>query len=222
MNAPRSPEHYIARQIAYYRARAPEFDLSHHNPTPELRAAIEDFAPRGRVLELACGTGIWTEEILRHPIDELTCIDAAPEMLAIHESRISDPRVHRQQHDLFSWTSDGERYDAVIFAFWLSHVPPTRFEEFWTSVRDALLPGGRVFFVDDDSRAEVTEEPIPDAEVPAVLRKLDDGTAHVAIKVFHDPDALQADLRSLGWTAEVRSAGDRFLVGSAAPGDARP
>ena len=219
MQSDQSAEQLIARQIAYYRARAPEFELSHHEPTPELRAALDEFAPRGRVLELACGTGIWTAEILRHPIDELTCIDAAPEMLAIHEERISDPRVRRERHDLFSWGSDGLRYDAVIFAFWLSHVPPARFSAFWSSVADALADDGRVFFVDDDARAEISEEPIPDAEIPAVLRRLDDGSAHVAIKVFHQPTDLQADLRTLGWDAEVRPAGDRFLVGTARRGE---
>ncbi|MEO5986967.1 MAG: class I SAM-dependent methyltransferase [Candidatus Limnocylindria bacterium] len=218
MQSQPSADHLIARQIAYYRARAPEFELSHHEPTRELRAALDAFAPRGRVLELACGTGIWTAEILRHPIDELTCIDAAPEMLAIHETRVFDPRVRRQQHDLFSWTSDGERYDAVIFAFWLSHVPPARFEAFWSSVGDALADDGRVFFIDDDARAEISEEPIPDTEVPSVLRRLDDGSTHVAIKVFHPPDDLQADLRTLGWDADVVPAGDRFLVGMARPG----
>jgi 2-polyprenyl-3-methyl-5-hydroxy-6-metoxy-1,4-benzoquinol methylase len=216
MTAQRSAEHYIARQIAYYRARAPEFDLSHHNPTPELSAALEAFAPTGRALELACGTGIWTEEILRHPVDELTCIDAAPEMLAIHAERITDPRVRRTQHDLFTWESE-ETYDVVLFAFWLSHVPPSRFAEFWEAVRAALRPGGRVFFVDDDHRAEATEERIPDAEIPAVLRTLNDGTNHVAIKVFHEPDALAAALTELGWDASVRSVGHRFLVGTARP-----
>lgn len=207
-------DRFIARQIAYYRARAAEFELSHHQPTPELRAALEGFAPRGRVLELACGTGIWTAEILRHPVDELTCIDAAPEMLELHAANIRDPRVRRERHDLFHWES-GESYDAVIFAFWLSHVPPGRFPEFWGAVEGALKPGGRVFFIDDDHRAEATEEPIPEAEVPAVLRTLDDGTRHVAIKVFHEPEGLADDLEALGWDATVQSAGTRFLWGAA-------
>ncbi len=214
MNAQKSTEQLIARQIAYYRARAPEFDLSHHNPTPELRADLDAFAPRGRVLEMACGTGIWTAEILRHPVEELTCIDAAPEMFAIHASRINDIRVQRQRHDLFNWES-AERYEAVILAFWLSNVPPSRFAEFWGTVRRALKPDGRVFFIDDDHRAEATEERIPDAEVPAVLRTLSNGSSHVAIKVFHQPRTLAAELAELGWSAVVRSAGTRFLWGTA-------
>jgi demethylmenaquinone methyltransferase/2-methoxy-6-polyprenyl-1,4-benzoquinol methylase len=214
MRTEHAADRFIARQIAYYRARASEFDLSHHQPTRELRAALDEFAPRGKVLELACGTGIWTAEILRHPLDTLTCIDAAPEMLEIHAANISDPRVRRERHDLFGWEPD-ERYDAVIFAFWLSHVPPARFPEFWSAVEHALRPGGRVFFVDDDHRAEVTEEPIPEAEVPAVLRTLDDGTPHVAIKLFHEPQSLADDLGALGWAATVRSAGPRFLWGTA-------
>ncbi|MGH2445530.1 MAG: class I SAM-dependent methyltransferase [Candidatus Limnocylindria bacterium] len=216
MTAQQTAEHFIDGQIAYYRARAPEFDLSHHNPTPELRAALDAFAPRGRVVELACGTGIWTAEILRHPVEQLTCIDAAPEMLAIHASQIDDPRVIRKQHDLFTW-EPSERRDAVIFAFWLSHVPPSRFAEFWETVERALKPGGRVFFIDDDLRAEATEERIPDTEVPAVLRTLNDGSSHVAVKVLHSPEALATELTDLGWSAEVHSAGTRFLWGTAVP-----
>ncbi len=217
MTAQKTPEHLIARQIAYYRARAPEFNLSHHDPTPELRAAMESFAPRGRIVELACGTGIWTEEILRHPVEELLCIDAAPEMLEIHAARIDDPRVRRERHDLFTWEAD-DRYDAVIFAFWLSHVPPVRFAEFWGTVERALKPGGRVFFVDDDHRAEADEERIPDAEVPTVLRKLNDGTPHVAIKLCYEPKTLAGALAELGWDAGVCSVGRRFLWGTASRG----
>jgi hypothetical protein len=51
--------------------------------------------------------------------------------------------------------------------------------------------------------------------VPTVLRTLDDGTPHVAIKLFHEPHALADDLDALGWSSTVRSAGTRFLWGTA-------
>ena len=206
----------IATQIAYYRARAGEFDGGHHHPIPALARPLHAFKPRGRVVEIACGTGIWTAEILRHPVQTLLCVDAAPEMLAIHESRINDTRVRRERHDLFRWEPEAV-FDAVVFAFWLSHVPPSRFAEFWGVLRRAIAPHGRVFFIDDDHRARETEEVIEDSPVPVVRRTLADGSEHVAIKSFHEPSGLATQLSELGWAADVQSVGDRFLWGIAQP-----
>lgn len=204
----------IADQIDYYRARADEFEDGHHGPIPALAGPLHAFKPHGRVVEIACGTGIWTAEILRHPIESLLCIDAAPEMLAIHESQIDDVRVRRERHDLFEWEPD-EVYDAAMFAFWLSHVPPSRFADFWARIRRAVGPEGRVFFIDDDDRASETEDLIEGARVPTVRRTLNDGTVHSTIKSFHEPADLAARLDDLGWTAEVQPVGDRFLWGVA-------
>lgn len=212
----RDQDRLIAGQIAYYRARAREFDAGHHHPTPELARLLSVFRPRGRVVEIACGTGIWTAEILRHPVEALLCIDAAPEMLAIHESRIDDVRVRRERHDVFRWRP-AEVFDAAVSAFWLSHVPPSRFAGFWEVLRRALGPQGRVFFIDDDHRAEPTEQLIEGSPVPAVLRTLSNGSEHAAIKSFHHPRRLAAQLSELGWAAEVQSVGDRFLWGIAQP-----
>ncbi len=209
-------ERLIASQIAYYRARAREFDGGHHHPIPALTRALRGFEPHGRVVEIACGTGIWTAEILRHSVQTLLCIDAAPEMLAIHETQIDDVRVRREIHDLFRWEPE-EVFDAAFFAFWLSHVPPSRFAEFWALLRRAVGPQGRVFFIDDDHRASATEELIEDSPVPAVRRTLTDGSEHVAIKSFHEPAELATRLSDLGWAADVQSVGDRFLWGMAQP-----
>ncbi len=216
MQGKRYDDKLIAGQIAYYRARAGEFDGGHHHPTPELARSLSAFKPHGRVLEIACGTGIWTAEILRHPVDALLCIDSAPEMLAIHESRIDDARVRRECRDLFRWEPE-EVFDAVVFGFWLSHVPPSRFADFWAVLQRALTPHGRVYFVDDDHRAESTEQLVEGSSVPMVLRTLADNSVHVAIKSFHEPGALAAQLSGLGWRADVRSVGDRFLWGIAQP-----
>ncbi|MGB0098039.1 MAG: arylsulfotransferase family protein [Solirubrobacteraceae bacterium] len=85
----------------------------------------------------------------------ITALDASAEMLAIAASRIRDERVRFIQANIFSWTPD-QRYDVVFFGFWLSHVPLDRFEHFWTLVADCLAPEGRVFFVDDGRRADLS------------------------------------------------------------------
>lgn len=208
-------EEAIAEQIAYYRARATEYDEEFRGAhDPALVAALAAAAPRGRVLELACGTGAWTESLITHPVDSILAVDAAPEMLALHARRIGDPRVTREQADLFRW-SPADRYDFVTFAFWISHVPPARFEAFWEMVGSALAPGAGAFFVDQDERGLVFEQPSDDDDYPTVARELQSGEMMTAIKVYHRPEDLQAALARLGWSAQVETVPGGFFWGEA-------
>src|SRR5215831_7029409 len=152
----------IEEQIAYYRARANEYDqwwlrLGRYDRGPEINAqwsteidelhgALESFEPRGDVLELACGTGIWSRELARYA-DTLTLVDSSPEVLAINASRFSHPRVTRVEASIFDWQPE-RAYDVVFFSFWLSHVPLERFSDFWALVGTCLAPHGRAFFID--------------------------------------------------------------------------
>jgi ubiquinone/menaquinone biosynthesis C-methylase UbiE len=88
------------------------------------------------VLELACGPGTWTTRLLRHA-EDVTAVDASPEMLAIASTRVDAGQVRFVSADLFRWRPDC-RYDVVFFGFWLSHVPPERFASFWSLVADCL------------------------------------------------------------------------------------
>jgi 2-polyprenyl-3-methyl-5-hydroxy-6-metoxy-1,4-benzoquinol methylase len=201
----------LAEQVAYYRARAPEYELGvladAWGGEPwggEPEAALEAFAAAGAVLEIACGQGAWTRHLLRHA-DGVTALDASPEMLAIAGSRLRDERVSFVQADVFEWASE-RRYDVVFFGFWLSHVPLERFEEFWSRVDAWLEPHGRVFFVDDAYRT--ADELVYGDSSPVVQRRLSDGTAYRVVKVPHRPEELERRLRQLGWAITV-SASER-------------
>ena len=151
----------VAEQADYYRARAAEYDAT-VGYAPEskaaLIAAIERFQPRGRVLELACGTGQWTQ-ILARTASELTAVDASAEMLELNQARLGRPEINYIQADLFAWKALPHRFDVVFFAAWLSHVPPQRFDAFWGQVAAALADGGRVFVIDELPAAAVHETP---------------------------------------------------------------
>jgi demethylmenaquinone methyltransferase/2-methoxy-6-polyprenyl-1,4-benzoquinol methylase len=204
----------LEEQVAYYRARAPEY-LAGTLDLPggdDLDAAIEAAAPGGRVLELACGPGTWTARLLRDA-ERMTAVDASPEMLAQAAERVGhDPRVSFVRANLFDWTPDAE-YDFVFFGFWLSHVPLERFGRFWELVRSALAAGGRVLFVDDAYRTP--DELIEGEASPVVRRTLEDGTAFRAVKVPHTPEELQARIAGLGWDVRVRATAGPFYVGEA-------
>jgi demethylmenaquinone methyltransferase/2-methoxy-6-polyprenyl-1,4-benzoquinol methylase len=208
----------LDEQQAYYRARAPEYTETAIPELPrgklgqardEALRALESFRPSGDVLELACGPGTWTRELLRYA-QAVTALDGAPEMLALARSKVRDDRVRFIRADVFDWEPD-RRYDVVFFAFWLSHVPLERFELFWSLVCRCLIPGGRVAFVDDAYR---TPDELLDGEDSQIVhRRLQDGRPFRAIKVPHRPEDLERRLRDLGWPISVRRLAGSFFWG---------
>lgn len=195
----------LTEQIAYYRAVAMETYGVDAELIRAVTAALDAAQPTGHVLELACGQGLWTEHLLRSATT-VTAIDAAPEMLALATARIGTERVRFIQADLFGWKPD-QRYDVVFFGFWLSHVPLERFEAFWSMVADSLVPGGRVLFVDDNTR--MPEELIEGEASTTIGRSLADGTRFRLVVVPHEPAVLEERLERLGWRIRVTP-----LVGS--------
>lgn len=211
-------EALLAEQLAYYRARAPEYDRDYleREDLQELLAAADRLPIAGDVLELACGTGQWTRALAARA-RSVTAVDAAAEVLALARARTgSPPNVEFVEADVFEWRPP-RRYDTVFFAFWLSHVPPARLPAFWNTVAAALVPGGKAIFIDDGPAVAATEEVLTGQPVPAVLRRLDDGSRYRVVKVFHDAGALTGDLTALGWSVQVRPADGSLIVGVAEP-----
>ena len=208
----------LDEQVAYYRARATEYDATSMpvgDPfvahADRIRDALRAFAPVGRVLELGAGTGQWTV-LLAETATEVTALDASPEMLAINRERTGTDQVRHRVADAFALDAS-QAFDVVFFGFFLSHVPLSRFEVFWEAVAGQLAPGGRVFFVDEGRHAEWPEDWI-DEEAGIVRRTLEDGSVHRAVKVLWRPDGLRARLVGLGWDASVTAEGP-FYWGTA-------
>ena len=197
-------------QIAYYRARAAEYDATFPDGDPfaahaeAVREALSTFAPVGRVIELAAGTGQWTGLLADHA-DELTVTDAAPEMLELNRRKVGDRGIRYGVADAFALEPTHD-HDVVFFGFFLSHVPPGRFEAFWDLLKGLLAPGGRVFFV-DEGRHFMWREDWVDEDAGIVRRPLVDGTVHRAVKVLWSPEELEERLRGLGWNASVTAEG---------------
>jgi SAM-dependent methyltransferase len=230
-------EELLEGQLAYYRARAGEYDewflrQGRHDRGPdwnrrwfseleEVRRELDRFRPAGKVLELACGTGLWTVELARRA-HSVTAVDASPEVLEINRARLKEAgretRVHYVGADLFDWRPD-EEYDAVFFGFWLSHVPPARFAAFWDLVHSALRPGGRAFFV-DSLGAETPDEQGRRGRDPldhTTSRLLNDGREFRIVKIFYDPTDLERRLADLGWHFSVRTTQNHLLYGFGEP-----
>ena len=210
----------LAEQKRYYAERAPEYDdwwfrrgqfalepdalARWESDVAEAESALEAFGQRGRILELAAGTGLWTRHLVRHA-GRLVAIDASPQTLALNRARVDD-RVEYVVADLFAWEPEAE-FDLVFFSFWLSHVPEERFDSFWRTVRAALSPGGRVFLVDSGPKKEPTDD-------QRQVRQLADGREFTIVKRYWSPQELGDRVRPLGFELDLGvTRHDNFLVG---------
>ncbi|NGO69219.1 class I SAM-dependent methyltransferase [Streptomyces boncukensis] len=203
-------EDLVAEQITYYRARASEYDrvYAEREDLRELLTVTDDLPITGDTLELACGTGQWTQALATRA-RTVTALDASPEVLDIARTRAASSNVRFCQADILTWQPP-RCYDTAFFAFWLSHVPPNQFTAFWTTVATALAPHGKAVFIDEGPAEAVREE------VAATVRQLGDGSRYRIVKIFHDPGTLTADLTALGWSADIHLRGN-FLIGIAEP-----
>ena len=213
----------LAGQVDYYRRRAAEYDATAYGDVPAVRPRIArlvaEMRPAGNVLEIACGTGVWTEALAGWA-DTVTAIDAAPEAVAIARDRVRSANVSFAVADVFCW-HPGRRFDAIFFSAWLSHVPASRFGQFWELLRDLVIGHGRVLFIDEhvDEREKETYVAGQDE---VVERQLRDGSTFQVIKNFVDPDQLELRLRELGWDCTIRRDGDDWVRGEARPAQAPP
>ena len=193
----------LAKQVEYYRLRASEYDATAYTDLAELAERIDrivaELAPSGSILELACGTGMWTRALAAYSKD-VTALDASAEPIAIARARCPD-HADFDLADIFRWRSVWF-YDVVFFAFWLSHVPSARLDRFLSTATDAVAPDGRLLFVDEHADPR-HEEWTDDPEI--AIREMTDGSRHEIVKVFVvEPEQLAARIDRLGgWSTST-------------------
>jgi ubiquinone/menaquinone biosynthesis C-methylase UbiE len=185
---------------AYYAARAPEYDRVYAKPErqQDLRAIERWIAPMfaGKsVLEVACGTGYWTQ-FLAPVAKAVVAVDASPETLQIAKSRVSAAHVQFTVGDAYRLPFGDASFDGGFAGFWISHVPRARVGEFLRGFHRALKPGAKTVLLDNrfvaGSSTTIAEQ---DSEGNTYqLRPLEDGSMHRVLKNFPSEAELRRDL----------------------------
>lgn len=174
----------------YYARRAGEYESIYHKPERQsdlrlLESRISTIFSGCSVLEIACGTGYWTQFASRSA-RSITASDINPEVIAIAKSKAYPVVPEFLIADAYAPDTIAGNFDAMLSAFWWSHVPKQRLEEFIGGLHKRLPAGALMVFVDnryvEGSSTQV--DFVDEAGNSYQDRTLKDGSAHRVLKNF--------------------------------------
>ncbi|MFD1121408.1 class I SAM-dependent methyltransferase [Methylophilus flavus] len=191
-------QHKFTPIQSYYASRASEYDAVYEKPERQIDLrSIEQWLPSilqgKRILEIACGTGYWTQFIAPEA-SSIYAIDSAEETLQIARQRIPASNVSFAIDDAYAPRTDERTFNAAFAGFWFSHVLIERQIEFLTGLNKALQPGAKVLlldnvFVEGSSSAICERDKFGNTYQS---RTLADGSRHKILKNFPSADQLHA------------------------------
>ncbi len=208
MADPRTP----SSMAQYYAKRASEYEQIYDKPERQhelewLRHRVPEIFRGRTVLEIACGTGYWTQFIAREAARVYAC-DINEAVLEIaREKPIPPGRVSFFKADAIELEGAPGGCDAAFAGFWWSHVKKADIARFVTNLAARLAPGS-VVAVLDNRFAEGSSTPISrrDAEGNTYqLRRLASGEEHEVLKNFPTADELADAVRPVARAAHLET-----------------
>lgn len=139
---------------AYYARRAREYERIYDKSSRQdelawLRGRLPALFAGRRVLEVACGTGYWTQHIARRARHVTACDINEPVLEVAREKGLAPRRVRFVKADAFAPGAVSQGCDAAFAGFWWSHVARESIAR-WLSALAAALPSGALVAVLDN------------------------------------------------------------------------
>ncbi|MCB0543040.1 MAG: class I SAM-dependent methyltransferase [Saprospiraceae bacterium] len=193
------------RMVDYYRRRAPEYEAIYHKPERQHDlAALEGYLKKTfsdlDVLEIACGTGYWTQRIAEMA-RSISASDISEEVLAIATAKSYCCPVRFHIEDIYRPDhSAAALHDALFGGFIWSHIPRQQLTVVIETLAARICAGGLLVFA-DNRYVEGSSTPVRahDAEGNTwQQRHLDDGSEYLVLKNFPDKSELQTLLSAFG------------------------
>jgi ubiquinone/menaquinone biosynthesis C-methylase UbiE len=137
----------------YYARRAREYERIYAKPERQedlqsLKDAVLKQLAGHDVLEVACGTGYWTQ-IAAESAKSITALDINEGVLAIARTKEYNCPVTLRQLDAFNLPAFERTFSAGLAAFWWSHLKKEQLRSFLAQFLRALAPGALVLFIDN-------------------------------------------------------------------------
>ncbi|HLO93646.1 MAG TPA: class I SAM-dependent methyltransferase [Burkholderiaceae bacterium] len=190
--------HASAEMRAYYAGRAAYYDAVYLKPERAadiawLRRHLPERLAGRELLEIACGTGYWTQD-LAPAARRMVATDYTAEPLAFARQWPGVEAVQFEQADAYALPASLGQFDAAFAGLWFSHVPVEARRAFLDSLHARLRPGARVLWIDNHER-QCQDFPIAETDALGNTwqhRPLRDGSMHRVLKNFPTQDELQA------------------------------
>ena len=185
----------------YYQQRAAEYDEVYAKPErqddlAELKRLLPQLVAGRNVLEIAAGTGYWSQ-VIAPAAASVTATDLNPETLEVAASRDyggAAPRL--QTADAYRLDTVPGEFSLVFCGFWWSHIPRGEVSRFLAGVSARVAPGTPLVILDNRY--------VPGSNYPITrtgadgdtyqLRRLRDGRQYEVLKNFPTQQQLAADL----------------------------
>lgn len=192
-----------AEMHTYYAARAPYYDDVYLKPERQqdiafLAAHLKSVFAGRQVLEVACGTGYWTQHIAA-TAHRVLATDGLAEPLAFARIRPANAQVLFEVADAYTLPPSLGVFDAAFAGLWFSHVPRARRSEFFRALHARLQPGATVVLL-DNSTVQLIDHPLAETDPEGNTyqrRVLRDGSTHRVLKNFPSESELFAHLKPL-------------------------
>jgi demethylmenaquinone methyltransferase/2-methoxy-6-polyprenyl-1,4-benzoquinol methylase len=196
----------------YYAKRAAEYERIYEKPERQaeldwLRRRVPEVF-RGRdVLEIACGTGYWTQFIAQEARRVRAC-DINEAVLDIAREKHMPPgRTEFFRADAMTLEGVPEGCDAAFAGFWWSHVRKSELRGFISRL-DAKLARGSVIAILDNTFVEGSSTPISRRDNEGntyQVRKLANGEDHEILKNFPTEEELREAVADVAAEAHLES-----------------
>jgi ubiquinone/menaquinone biosynthesis C-methylase UbiE len=216
MDDPRSTP---PRMEQYYAKRAAVYEQVYDKPERQhelewLRQRIPEVFRGRTVLEVACGTGYWTQFIARSAAHVHAC-DINDAVLEIaREKPIPKGRVTFFKADAVTLEGAPSGCDAAFAGFWWSHVKKSGIAKFVANLASRLEPGAVVAIL-DNRYAEGSSTAISrrDAEGNTYqMRPLPNGEEYEVLKNFPTPEDLADAVRPYAREAHLEAVTYYWLL----------
>jgi ubiquinone/menaquinone biosynthesis C-methylase UbiE len=184
----------------YYNQRAQEFESIYRRDNPirqqeqnAISTAMKEVLRDRSVLEVACGTGFWTQ-IASQTARQIVAIDSSAEMLQIAKSKmIQLNKVSFLQADAYALSGVPGSFEGGLANFWFSHIPKVRINQFLLEFHKKMVKHGAVFMADNIYIPGVGGELVTQSgsEDTFKVRKLANGSEHVILKNYYTKNQLR-------------------------------